>query len=66
MLVLSRKPGEPITIDGDVKVYVIEVENNRVRLGIEAPKEIPVRRSELCERVRANEAAFSAPKDKSR
>jgi carbon storage regulator len=46
MLVLSRKHGESIVIDGDVKVYVIEVTNNRVRLGIEAPKGIPVRRSE--------------------
>ena len=64
MLVLSRKHGESIVIDGDVKITVIAVIGNRVRLGIEAPKAIPVRRSELCERVRANEPAFSAPMEK--
>jgi carbon storage regulator len=65
MLVLSRKHGESIIIEGDVKVHVIEVRNNVVRFGIEAPQEIPVHRSEICDRLRANNAAFSAPKEKS-
>ena len=55
MLVLSRKHGESIVIDGAIKVQVIEVKGNVVRLGIDAPKEIPVHRSELYERLRTNE-----------
>jgi carbon storage regulator len=55
MLVLSRKTGESIVIDGAIKVQVLEVKGNAVRLGIDAPKEIPVYRSELCERIRENE-----------
>ena len=47
MLVLSRKRGESIVIDGDITVTVIATKDNVVRLGIEAPKEIPVHRSEL-------------------
>ena len=55
MLVLSRKHGESIVIDGAVKVHVIEVKGNVVRLGIDAPKEVAIRRSELCEKVLKNE-----------
>lgn len=47
MLVLSRKVGEKIIIDGDITLVVVELRGNRVRLGIEAPKEVPIRRSEL-------------------
>ena len=47
MLVLTRKPGERIVIDEDITVTVLEVQGNRIRLGIEAPKEIPVMREEL-------------------
>ena len=65
MLVLSRKHGESIIIEGGVKVHVIEVRNNVVRFGIEAPQEIPVHRSEIYKRIRANEAALSAAKEKS-
>jgi len=55
MLVLSRKNGECIVIDGGITVRVIEVDGNRVRLGIEAPKEISIRRSELNSKIRKNE-----------
>jgi carbon storage regulator len=65
MLVLSRKLGESIVIDGAIKVQVIEVKGNVVRLGIEAPIEISIHRSELYERFRANETAFAAAKEKS-
>ena len=46
MLVLSRKKGESIFI-GDVKVTIVDVKGDRVRIGVEAPKEIPVIREEL-------------------
>ena len=52
MLVLTRKMGEAIVIDGGLKVTVLEVRGNSARLGIEAPKEVPVMRSELLDRIR--------------
>jgi carbon storage regulator len=52
MLVLSRKKDEAVVIDGGIKVTVLEVRGNVVRLGIEAPSEVPILRSELCERNR--------------
>lgn len=47
MLVLSRKRGEQISIGDSITVTVISVNGNRVRLGIEAPGETPVRRQEV-------------------
>lgn len=47
MLVLGRKPGERIMIGADVEVVVCGVKDGQVRLGIEAPKEVPIRRGEL-------------------
>ena len=47
MLVLSRKNGEEILIGSDVCITVVEVRRGRVRLGIVAPKEIPIVRTEL-------------------
>ncbi|GIX04057.1 MAG: hypothetical protein KatS3mg113_1063 [Planctomycetaceae bacterium] len=47
MLVLSRKRGERILINGTIVLTVLEVEGQRVRLGIDAPPEIPIRRGEL-------------------
>jgi len=47
MLVLSRRIGECIVIDGQITVTVIEVRGGQIRLGIEAPPEISVRRNEV-------------------
>jgi len=47
MLVLTRKSMQHIQIGDDIVVTVVEVGGNKVRLGIDAPKEIPIRRSEL-------------------
>jgi carbon storage regulator len=49
MLVLSRKTNESIVIDGNITISVLQVKGKIVRLGIEAPKEIPIRRKELRE-----------------
>jgi carbon storage regulator len=46
MLVLSRKADESIVIDGGIKITIVEIRGNRIRLGIEAPKEVPIRREE--------------------
>jgi len=47
MLVLSRKAGERIMIGRDIVVTVVEVQEYRVRLGIDAPKDIRIAREEL-------------------
>ena len=47
MLILSRKTGESIDIDGQIKVRVVGVKGNRVQLGIDAPKDVQILRSEL-------------------
>lgn len=55
MLVLSRKKNEVIVIGGNVKVMVVEVRGDTVRLGIEAPKEIPIHRQEVFDAIRRNQ-----------
>ena len=47
MLVLSRKIGEAVVIDGEIRVTVLEVRANRVKLGIVGPKAVPVHREEV-------------------
>jgi len=47
MLVLTRKIGEKVVIGQNIVVTVVQLNDNRVRLGFEAPREIPVARSEL-------------------
>jgi carbon storage regulator len=47
MLVLSRKVGEKIVIDGQITLTVVRIEGGQIRLGIDAPREVPVVREEL-------------------
>ena len=51
MLVLSRKKNESIVINNDITIVVVEIRGDRVRLGIEAPKEVPVHRREIYEAI---------------
>ena len=51
MLVLSRKKNESIVINDDVVITVIEVRGDKVRLGIKAPREIPVHRKEVLDAI---------------
>ena len=63
MLVLSRKPNESIVINGNVTVSVLRVDNENVRIGVEAPLEIPVMRKEIYEEIKNNnEAGTASPK----
>lgn len=57
MLVLSRKKNESIVINDDITIVVVEIRGDKVRLGVEAPKEIPVHRREVFDAIRRNEAA---------
>jgi len=53
MLVLSRRVGEKIVIGDDIVVTVVEVHRDSVRLGVDAPRSVPVNRAELLEAVTA-------------
>ena len=62
MLVLTRKVGESIKINDDVKVTVIEVKGRNIRLGIEAPKTTKVYREEVFVKIKQeNKTAASTP-----
>ncbi len=52
MLVLTRKAQQSLVIDGRIVVTVLEVDGDRVKVGIEAPRDVSVLRQELCEAVR--------------
>ena len=56
MLVLSRKKNESIVINNDITVVVVEIRGDKVRLGVEAPKEIPVHRREVYDAIRRSGA----------
>ena len=55
MLVLSRKENESIVINDDIIVMVVGIRGDKVRLGIEAPKEVPVHRREVYEAMKRSE-----------
>lgn len=63
MLVLTRRAGESLVIDGGITFTVIEVRGDSVRLGIEAPREVRVHRAEVLEAVRAENAAAAGADD---
>lgn len=60
MLALSRKKNEAIVINNNVEITVLEVKGDQVKLGISAPKEVPVYRKEVYVQIQeANEAAMN-------
>jgi carbon storage regulator len=60
MLVLSRKVNENIVIDGRIVVKVVRTEGNFVKLGIEAPADVPVHRQEIYDEIqKSNRAALT-------
>jgi carbon storage regulator len=62
MLIITRREGEKLMIGDDVVVTVVEVNGGTIRLGIDAPRSLPVYREELWAAVRdENRAAASAP-----
>jgi len=54
MLILSRKPGESIVIDGRIVIRVMRLEGEVVKLGIDAPIDIPVHRQEVYDEIQKN------------
>lgn len=62
MLALSRKKGEAIVINNNVEVTVLEIKGEQIKLGISAPKEVPVYRKEVYAQIQdANKAAMDQP-----
>lgn len=59
MLVLSRKKNESIVINNDIKIVVVEIRGDKVRLGVEAPKEVPVHRREVFDAIHRAEIEVS-------
>jgi carbon storage regulator len=63
MLIITRRPGEKIMLGDDIVVHVMEIVGNSVRIGIQAPRSVPVYREEIWNAVREENqaAATSAP-----
>ena len=61
MLILTRRIGETVIIGDDVKITVLEVQGNQVRLGISAPREVEVHREEIYQRIQQEKAGKSDP-----
>jgi carbon storage regulator len=60
MLILSRKPGESIVIDGRIHVKIVRVEGEVVKVGVEAPADVPVHRKEVYDEIqRSNQQALT-------
>jgi carbon storage regulator len=56
MLILSRRIGEAVIIGDEVSVTVLSINGAQVRLGVNAPRNVPVHREEIYERIKQNEA----------
>ena len=63
MLVLTRKSNQSIMIGDDIEVSVLSVAGEKVRIGIQAPKEIPVFRTEIYLEIHGDEAEAALDED---
>lgn len=59
MLILTRRVGETVVIGENVTFTVLGVKGNQVRVGVNAPREVPVHREEIYERILAEQQARS-------
>jgi carbon storage regulator len=63
MLILSRKSGESIVIAGNIRVKVVRVEGEVVKIGVEAPASVPVHRQEVYEEIQKSNQQAVVQKD---
>ncbi len=54
MLVISRQPGDSLLIGQDIKITILEVNGDRIKIGIDAPRSVPVMRTEVLDTMRSN------------
>lgn len=59
MLVLSRKENESIMVGDDVKIVILDIRGDKVRVGVEAPKDVPAHRNEVYEAIKRKEGEAS-------
>ncbi len=63
MLVLTRKINESINIGKDIEIFIVEIKDDHVKIGIKAPKDVPVHRQEIYKSIlKENELAAAASK----
>ena len=56
MLILTRRPGETIRIGDDIEITILEKRGHQIRVGVTAPRSLPVHRSEVWERIERENA----------
>ena len=61
MLILSRKVNESIVIDGRIIVKVVRVEGDQIKLGIQAPRDVPVHRQEIFDEIKKSSPDAASP-----
>jgi carbon storage regulator len=61
MLVLSRKLGQSIIVNGDITITVVSLDRGRVQLGVTAPFEVSIHREEIQRRIRLQELSARTP-----
>ena len=61
MLVLSRKLGESVVIDGRIKIKIVRVDGDTVKIGIDAPPDVPVHRQEVYDEIQQNNKQAARP-----
>ena len=63
MLILTRKLGESIAIGDDIRVTLIEIQGRQVKIGVNAPKDVPIHRLEIYEKIRGENVRASQTAD---
>ena len=58
MLILTRRIGETLNIGDDIQVAIMGIRGNQVRIGVTAPKEVPVHRSEIYDKIQLEKAGL--------